>query len=470
MKKKSKIPDRRSRHGREMFLLLLSGVLLFQWGKIDAFAAAKEIKTVNIRVTSKLEVGSKLPDIKLETTTVSDGEVAVDASGGKYSVSEAEWTDKSSNELKAAEEPQMKVTLEPEDVSEDYFVSSYKKADVKISGGTFVSARRDGDELVVTLRVKGIKGDYAAPEDAWWNEKSLGQAKWEKPDNTSGYYEVQLYRGKTKVYSVSQTSATQYNFYPYMTKTGEYTFKVRTVPGTDSKKKYGGKSEWIESGELSITDRYVSDGKGQQSKNPSAKPGTTDTVGWVKKDNIWNYRFPDGSICRGTWQSVNGYWYYFDVNGTMLTGWQKLANDWYYLYGTGEMATGWAKINGQWYYFWPLTENGHTQGTMAYGGWKIIGADYYFFREDGSLYTGWLEQNGSWYYLNTLDNSLQGAMFTGWLIREGKTYFLDADGVMATGWYQVDGNWYYFWPDSGEMAKNQYINGFYVNEDGIWYR
>ena len=266
-----------------MFLLLLSGVLLFQWGKIDAFAAAKEIKTVNIRVTSKLEVGSKLPDIKLETTTVSDGEVAVDASGGKYSVSEAEWTDKSSNELKAAEEPQMKVTLEPEDVSEDYFVSSYKKANVKISGGTFVSARRDGDELVVTLRVKGIKGDYAAPEDAWWNEKSLGQAKWEKPDNTSGYYEVQLYRGKTKVYSVSQTSAVQYNFYPYMTKTGEYTFKVRTVPGTDSQKKYGGKSEWIESGELSITDRYVSDGKGQQSKNPSAKRGTTDKVGWVKK-------------------------------------------------------------------------------------------------------------------------------------------------------------------------------------------
>ena len=102
-------------------------------------------------------------------------------------------------------------------------------------------------------------------------KKSLGQAKWEKPDNTSGYYEVQLYRGKSKVYSVSQTSAVQYNFYPYMTKTGEYTFKVRTVPGTDSQKKYGGKSEWIESGELSITDRYVSDGKGQQTKKSFGK-------------------------------------------------------------------------------------------------------------------------------------------------------------------------------------------------------
>lgn len=79
MKQNPKIPDRKFRHRHKMLLLLLSGVLLFQWGKIDAFAAAKEIKTVNIRVTSKLEAGSKLPDIKLETTTVSDGEVAVDA-------------------------------------------------------------------------------------------------------------------------------------------------------------------------------------------------------------------------------------------------------------------------------------------------------------------------------------------------------------------------------------------------------
>ena len=67
-------------------------------------------------------------------------------------------------------------------------------------------------------------------------------------------------------------------------------------------------------------------------------------------------------------------------------------------------------------------------------------------------------------------------MLTGlWLPINDKTYYFNAasdaaQGKMATGWYQVDGNWYYFWPDSGEMAKNQYINGFYVNEDGIWHR
>ena len=127
MKQNPKIPDRKFRHRHKMLLLLLSGVLLFQWGKIDAFAAAKEIKTVNIRVTSKLEAGSKLPDIKLETTTVSDGEVAVDAGGSKYSVSEAEWTDKSSNELKASEEPQMKVTLEPEDAVSYTHLDVYKR-------------------------------------------------------------------------------------------------------------------------------------------------------------------------------------------------------------------------------------------------------------------------------------------------------------------------------------------------------
>ena len=61
---------------------------------------------------------------------------------------------------------------------------------------------------------------------------------------------------------------------------------MRTVPGTDSQKKYGGKSEWIESGELSITDRYVSDGKGPTIKNPSAKSEPQIQVSWVKKGNM----------------------------------------------------------------------------------------------------------------------------------------------------------------------------------------
>ena len=156
---------------------------------ITAWAASRPINKVSVRVDSKLEAGSTLPDIGIGDGSPEKGGVRVNAGNSKYHVSDAEWLNKGSGkELKAADEPQMRVTLEPEDVSEDYFLASYKESDVKISGGSFVSARRDGDSLVVTLRVKAIKGDYDAPKDAYWFENNLGESRWEKPENTSGHY------------------------------------------------------------------------------------------------------------------------------------------------------------------------------------------------------------------------------------------------------------------------------------------
>lgn len=444
---------------------LLSGLLLAQ--PIQVMGASKPINTVNVRVNSDLEPGGTLPDIEIGSGSASDGKVRVYASG-KYHVTEAEWLDKSSKEIKAADEPRMKVTLEPEDVSEDYFLASYKASNVKISSGTFVSARRDGDSLVVTLRVRPVKGDFDPPKDAYWYEKNLGEARWDKPENTSGYYEVQLFRDKKSVYKVPKTGGVRYNFYPYMTEKGEYTFKVRTIPSSDAEKKYGGKSEWIESGELEITDRYVSDGKGQQKKDSSLKRGTQETVGWIKDGESWSYRYPDGDLCRGKWEYIEGQWYYFNVEGIMQTGWQNIANQYFYLYPNGQMATGWTKVGGKWYYFHTAEETQETEGSMMGAGWKVIGPYYYYFNEDGSIYTGWFQENGKRYYLNEVDNSLQGAMFTGWIKRDNKTYFADSNGEIVEGWCQVDGNWYYFYPGSGEMAYNADINGFHVNSDGIW--
>lgn len=429
--------------------------------------ATKPINTVSVKVNSKLEPGGSLPDIETGSGSASEGKVRVYASG-RYHVTDAEWVDKSSKEVKAADEPRMKVTLKPEDVSEDYFLASYKESNVKITGGTFVSARRDGDELVVTLRLKPVKGDFDPPKDAYWYEKNLGEARWDKPENTSGFYELQLYRDDKSVYKVPRTSGVRYNFYPYMTKEGDYTFKVRTIPSSDVEKKYGGKSEWIESGELQITDRYVSDGKGQQTKDSSVVRGTQETVGWTKDGDSWSYRYPDGSLCRGKWEYIEGQWYYFGVEGTMQTGWQLIGNRYFYLNPNGQMAVGWTKINDKWYYFYTSGEPQETEGSMAGGGWKVIGPYYYYFNEDGSLYTGWLQINGKRYYLNTVDNSLMGAMFTGWIKRDNKTYFADSNGEIVEGWCQIDGNWYYFYPETGEMAYNTDINGFHLNQDGIW--
>lgn len=445
-------------------LLVLGMLLIFPQA---AMGATKPINTVNVQVNSRLTVGNPLPDIGIGSEAPDEGMVQVYASG-RYHVSDAQWTDKSGKEVKAADEPRMVVTLEPEDVSEYYFLASYKASNIRVSSGTFVSARRDGDNLVVTLTLRPVRGKFDPPSDAYWHDKNLGEARWVKPDNTSGHYGLQLLRDEKTVYSVADVSSLSYNFYPYMTKAGKYTFKVRTVPSSDTEKKYSSKSDWLESGQLQITDRYVSDGKGQQNQNNTVKRGTSQPVGWVKKGKLWSYRYPDGSLCRGKWEMIDGQWYYFNMDGIMQTGWQSINNKWYYLYPNGQMAVGWARIDGKWYYFANGENASETQGSMAGPGWKIIGSYYYYFNSDGSMYTGWLDLNGQRYYLNTVDNSLQGAMFTGWIKRDDKTYFADTNGEIMKGWCQIDGNWYYFYPDTGEMAYSTSVDGFQLNQDGIW--
>lgn len=435
---------------------------------LETLAATKPINGVSVRVSSKIKAGDSQPGISIGGQSASDGEVQISTSGSYYTVSDAEWVDKVSRSMTTADAPRIKVVLTPTDVNDHYFLASYKASSVNISGGSFVSARRDGDDLVVTLRLNPIKGKYDEPKDAYWNENNLGEARWEAGENDSKNYEVQLYRNGKSVFKVDRTSSRNYNFYPYMTTAGEYTFKVRTIPGTDDKSKYGSKSGWTESGELQITDRYVSDGKGRQSSNSTVKQGTQDTVGWFKDGNVWKYRYPNGNLCSNGWAEIDGLWYYFDGNASMLTGWQTIGNGIYYLQPDGSMTVGWGRVDGKWYYFRPEAEGNLPKGSMVSSGWRIIGAYYYYFNQDGSVYTGWLQQNGKWYYLNELDNSLQGAMFTGWFMRNEKTYFADANGELINGWYEIDGRWYYFYPGSGEMAHDTEIDGLYVNSEGVW--
>ena len=433
-----------------------------------AFGATKPINTVSIRVSSKLETGSHLPDIGIGSGTPSDGGITVRAGNSRYTVAEAQWTEKSSDyTLEAASDPRMQVLLEPADVTEDYFLASYRESDVKITGGTFVSARREGDNLLVTLRVRPVKGDFDPPRDAYWNEDNLGEARWEPSENDSGYYQVKLYRDDKTVHTVDKTSSRSYNFYPYMTLAGDYTFEVRCIPGTDRQKEYGGNSDYVESGSLVITDRYVSDGKG---RGGQAVQGASQGIGWNQDGDVWRYRYPDGSLCRNNWAQVDGLWYYFDGDGVMRTGWQSIGGQYYYFWPSGQMAIGWSSIGGEWYYFRPQTEGLLPAGSMVSPGWQVIGPYYYYFNEDGSMYTGWLSYGGKWYYLNTIANSLEGVMFTGFFERDGNTYYADANGALLEGWWQIEGDWRYFYPGTCQMARDTVIDSFYIDGNGVWRR
>ena len=58
-----------------------------------------------------------------------------------------------------------------------------------------------------------------------------------------------------------------------LTKEGDYTFKVRTVPHTDDEKRYGDKSGWVESGDLYIDADEVSDGTGKDTGSGTGAGG-----------------------------------------------------------------------------------------------------------------------------------------------------------------------------------------------------
>lgn len=421
---------------KQGFSLLLAAAVFAVSVPVVTYGDTSVIKSVSIKVESgDLEAGDRLPEITIGTEAGGGGGgVYIYETTDKYDISDAEWVTSDSKDMTIGEEPKMKIWISPgsDSTTDYYFRGTYGSSNVSVSGGSYVSASKDGDDLAVTIRIKPIKGTYGDPEDAYWSDSGLGKARWEKSEgNSSGAFDVVLYRGSTQVKRLDAYKGTSYNFYPYMTREGSYYFKVRTVPYTEEEKKYGKSSEWVESEEMYISEDHVSDGKGQDnsgSGGPSGgTPGNTAQVGWVQSGNNWFFRYPDGAYHKNGWLNLQDTWYLFDANGYMLTGWQMKDNLWYYL--------------------------------KPYAGGP-----------QGSLATGWNYINNKWYFLNTgmFTNLPGGAMVTGWLTVNGKQYYLDASGAMAEGWVKIGEDYYYFYPGSGEKAYNTTIDVFVLDADGKW--
>ena len=207
--------------------------LLFSLSCFTAFGYSERQRSIpSVRITiqtGEIEIGDELSDDADSYVTVPDNQY--------YTLDDAEWLD-DIRSVKVGDEPRMKVylsnsgyTIEHSDYDTVYsFRGSYNSSNVRVTNGEFISAaKRDGNEtLEVTLRIKAIKGHYDEPEDVYWTS-SRGVAKWNAPENGSGYYDVVCYRGSTAVKRLNSYHGTSYNFYPYMTKAGEYTVRVRTV-------------------------------------------------------------------------------------------------------------------------------------------------------------------------------------------------------------------------------------------------
>ncbi|MBR5266629.1 MAG: N-acetylmuramoyl-L-alanine amidase family protein [Lachnospiraceae bacterium] len=389
--------------------------------------AASTISSVSIKLNIDLQDGDDLPtlDIGHTDSASADSLEVMIPDNNKYEIASAEWS-KEVDEVKLGNTYKLKVVLEPLDEDDYAFKSSYAASKVTVKGGSFVSARRnDADQLVVTLKTKEAEGILAEPDEPRWlsenfkNDK-FGYAKWDSV--TDAAYQIHLYRNDKIIHRVSDWMSTSYNFYPYMTKEGDYHFRVRAIPKNEDVKKYATSSEWTESEEMYVDDNEVSDGTGQGQQANTPDPAVNNAasgiiqVGWIKNDGKWYFRYPDGTYLRDSWGKIDGKWYLFNNTGEMLTGWQSVNNVWYYLNSSGDM------------------------------------------------FTGWLWDNNTWYYLNP-----DGSMKTGWLIDNGKTYYLNPGGAMLTGWQEIGGLYYYFYAD-GHKAVNETISGFYVDYNGVWQR
>lgn len=398
------------------FKVLVATSILCVIAAFTGFAQTKAITSVNIRCINNLEPGDILSDAIIDTSGENRGDINIELTNSNCYIDDCTVTGTKSRFIAAGDIITVKLDIESIDDSAYAFNGNYSSSNIKISGGTYQKSTAKKSTLSVTFTLTPVSGMLSAPYNAEWNinKNNLGLAKWSAEAGAKGYYDVWLYRGSTCIKKIEAVKALSYNFYPYMTKAGTYSFKVRCVPSSEQKK-YAAKSEFMESDEYYLDNDHVSDGTGQDISN-------SNTVGWIKTGDIWYYKYPDGSLKKNGWAKISDKWYLFDAQGKMLTGLQTIASGTYYLAPSGDMQEGWIKIENKWHFF-NNTPGSDTEGAM---------------------------------YKNTWINE-----------PDGRTFYIGSDGCMSIGWKQIGEFWYHF-GDDGNLSRNTIIETFYVDNDGKW--
>ena len=296
----------------------------------------------------------KITDIRLNvdsSISVGDdsGSVSVTAEGDAvYRVDDVEVTN-DDGEWLDGDVPRVKITLSAKN---GYYFSSKSKSVFRFTGddADFVSAsyvsNSDKEELEVTIKLDALVGSLDI-DSAQWEDDNSPIATWDEADGAKSY-QVRLYRGSSSATEMITTSNNYFNFASYITRTGDFKFKVRAV---NSNSKRG---SWTESDELYVDDaelNYIRSGY-----YGTSTPTSTGSAGWIKDNVGWWYRNADGSYTTNGWQLINNVWYAFDNVGYMRTGWIPWNGVWYYCDVNSEaMLTNtwtpdgfWVDANGIW--------------------------------------------------------------------------------------------------------------------------
>ena len=216
--------------------------------------------------------------------------------------------------------------------------------------------------------------------------------------------------------------------------------------------------------------------------------GRLHTGGWHQtKFGDWLCAKSNG-VAYVDWQYFGGYWYYFDANGYMAQGPYHIGeqNNLFYFDQSGHL------ISDQWIHYIGADDTWHhslpsgmvdftvfySQGVESWlcydelkheykYGWQLFDGNWYYFDSvmGGMLFDRTEEIDGVLYAFNPF-----GALITnGWYHDQNDDwYYAGSSGALYTsGWYWINGYCYYFNTD-GTMAKNDYIDGNYVDPSGAW--
>ena len=183
----------------------------------------------------------------------------------------------------------------------------------------------------------------------------------------------------------------------------------------------------------SIIDVHALDGELVKNENKYYYVNGIKQTGFQKigEETYFFSRINDNAMKYG-WQYIDGYYYYFDETGKMVTGLQEINGRKYYFENDGKRITGFKKIGEEMYFFSRINDN-----AMKYG-WQYIDGYYYYFDGTGKMLTGKIKIDGFEY---TFDND--GKLKGGWQIFNGNAYYLQ-DGQYLTGWHIIEGEKCFF--------------------------
>lgn len=485
----------------------ISLCLILILGILGAMTAAASSVYFNERVQSipSVRIVLETENLQAGDELLSDAMSIVSVDGNEYyELIEASWLD-TVDHVRIGETPRIRLYLSAIPKTQDYtnyskvwlFRGGYSTSNVHVTRGSLVQAtvQDNGYILEVTVKMNAIRGSFSAPESVTWDTEN-GIAYWVPSEyGDSGLYDVYCQRNGSTVKKLLNYTGTSYNFYPYMTKEGDYTVKVRCAVPSSVQGQGAKNSEYTESNGLYITSDQVSDGSGQThddengsadvayltqtsagtAAQSSSAPGYTNTSSGIGSPVVSGSPVTTGTSTQVTYNansaSANGT-YPNGTGSTNLGGWiVKEDNGTYFRYPNGTYAgAGWMKLNGSWYFL-------DSKGKRLTGWQKDSRTNWWYYMDPGTgiMKTGWLRDNGYWYYLDPTQGSLEGRMITGWAALSDKKYYFNQNGIMVTGWYQVDGKWYYFWPEGsrtdgtyGYMAVNTTIGDFRLGADGTW--